>query len=791
MSIKVRTISSVIVPALQGAALVAVSLAATPRADAQDKKADSVGLEEVVVTANRREENLQTVPLSITAFSGEELEAQGITDLKGITERTPGFSMGEFNPGQTQLYIRGIGSNEDGAGGDQSVVVFVDEVYIGRSAGQDVDLFDLERVEVLRGPQGTLFGRNVVGGAISVTTSKPTADTRLALEGSFGNFGAVSLRGLASGALSENVFGKMSFSSRRRDGYLENQIGNYAALLGPTGRPSFGFDDRVRKVNRDNIRGALRWVASDDVEVNVTASYGTLDEDGAVRHFIPGSASVAAGGRVLAAQNAALIPGYDNDYLKVMTDDVGRFTNDIVGLTARLDWSVSPDIRFTGIAAHREVDAISLEHGLGSPALSRVLASARLGPFTVDGFNDYSDNSITDTLELRLASQGETRLSWVAGLYFLQEDTFRIETNTTAIRNIANGALTGTGTNVNNVVASDAQTNKTTSYAAFGQVTFNFTDRLSGVLGGRWTSDDKEQRRVGTPNPLNPNTNFNLTSQADWSEFTGKAGVNFKISDDAFLFATASQGYKAGGFQGFAPNAAAAGTPFDPETALLYEIGAKTEWLDNRLRLNASVFQTDYKDLQILQLLVPVGSPAGTPGFLITQNAADAEVTGAELEFTFAPTERLTFQGGLTQLDTKFKSFFVPAGYVAPSGQSTTNSSRVGKALRNAPDLAYNILARYSQPLASGAAIRYQIDWRHKDEVFSDPDNLPQAAIPKYDLSDLRVSWTNRDGGLEIEGWVTNLFDEQYLIHNFPALGDGLGLAGPPRMYGVTVTWKN
>ena len=176
-------------------------------------------IEEIIVTADRRAENMQSVPIAVTAFTGEDLDAMGIVDIKGITERTPGFTMGVFNPGQPQFYIRGIGSNEDGAGGDQSVIVFVDEVYIGRSAGSDLDLFDLERVEVLRGPQGTLFGKNVIGGAVSLVTKKPTEETELVFQGTVGNLDALTFRGLASGQIAENVYGKFSFSSRKRDGY--------------------------------------------------------------------------------------------------------------------------------------------------------------------------------------------------------------------------------------------------------------------------------------------------------------------------------------------------------------------------------------------------------------------------------------------------------------------------------------------------------------------------------------------------------------------------------------------
>ena len=157
---------------------------------------ESRPIEEVIVTAERRAESLQSVPIAVTAFTGDELDQQGIVDIKGITERTPGFTMGVFNPGQPQFYIRGIGSNEDGAGGDQSVIVFIDEVYIGRSAGSDFDLFDLERVEVLRGPQGTLFGKNVIGGAVSLVTKKPTEETEMKFEGTVGNLDEIAVRGL-------------------------------------------------------------------------------------------------------------------------------------------------------------------------------------------------------------------------------------------------------------------------------------------------------------------------------------------------------------------------------------------------------------------------------------------------------------------------------------------------------------------------------------------------------------------------------------------------------------------
>ena len=755
-------------------------------ASAQEGVSQEAYLEEIIVTAARREQNLQSVGLAVTAFSGEELREQGIFDIKGVTERTPGFSMGEFNPGQTQLFIRGIGSNEDGAAGDQSVVVFVDEVYIGRSAGQDVDLFDLERVEVLRGPQGTLFGRNVVGGAVSLITKKPGEEPELTVEGSYGNYNALTLRGLASGPIGENLYGKISFSSRRRDGYLENHIGQYSSFYEGQGISSFEFEDKdPRKIDRDSFRAALRYVPGDNVEINLTANYSTLDEFGAVRHFIGGN------GAVLHPAHSALVPDYDSNIHAVLADDLGRFTLDIWGVTARLDWDLNDNLTFTSLSAYRDVESTNLEHGLGTPTLSHVLLSSGAIPFAADGFNDYIDNSQTFTQELRLTSSGESRLQWVAGLYFLDEDVHRHETASIGIKIPIGGGnfLDGPGFNISNSVAGDDQRADTTSYAAFAQATYDITDALSLTVGGRYTKDDKEINRVGVPNGVSITEAYTASAEDDWSEFTGKVSIGYQLTEDIYLYGTFSEGYKSGGYQGLAARKVQAETPFQPEFATLYEGGAKTEWFDNRLRVNIAGFFTDYKDLQILQLLVPAGAPPGTPGTLFTQNAANAEVSGVEVEFVLAATENLTLQGSITALDTEFIDFFAPAGFTSPGG-GAGGQSRIGNELRNAPDLAYNLLARYRHKLPGGSEMTYQMDFRHKDQVNQDPDNLDFASIPEYDVADVRIAWSNRDGSVEIAGWVTNLFDEKYFIHNFPGLGDGLATAGPPRMYGMTFTWR-
>jgi len=745
---------------------------------AQSNSNDEAALDEIIVTSQKREQSLQVTPVAVTVFGGDDLNALGIFDIKGISEFTPGFSMGEFNPGQTQLYIRGIGSNEDSAGGDQSVVVFVDDIYISRSAGQDVDLFDIERVEVLRGPQGTLFGRNVVGGAISIVTKRPTDDPEFALEASVGSFDLMTLRGRASGPLAKNLYGKISFSSRSRGGYLENHIVDYPELVvGPAAEAT--LKDKVRKVNRDSINAGLRWVPSDTLEVNFDAKFHTVDEDGAVRHAIEGESSVW-----LFRADSQLIPNYANDSLAVLQDDVGYYTSSIWSSSVRIDWNISDNIELTSISAYRDVDTLNNEAGgFGG---SRELGLLRLaaGAFiSFSGGLQYADESQTFSQELRLASSGDGRLQWTGGLFFLKDDARRAESNTISV---IFGPVAEN--NPGNSPAITDSINETTSYAAFGQLEYDLTDAFSVIVGGRYTKDEKRNFHDFTSN-VTTGPDFTSVAKADWGEFTGKVGLNFQINDDAFLYGTIAEGYKAGGWgPGAAETIEQATIPFRPESATMYEIGAKTEWIDKRLRLNLAVFRTDYEDIQILQLLVPESDPPDSLGIIITQNAGAAEIEGAELEFTAMLLDNFLVQGSYTYLDAVFTDFFSPPGFRPPLGADS--SSRIGNYLRNAPVNSYNIMARYSLPLDNGSEWRLQASYRHKDKAAQDPDNVPYAFVPAYDMTDLRATWVGADGNLELSAWVNNVFDEDYFLHAFPAVGDGIAVAGPPRMYGATVTLR-
>lgn len=309
------------------------------------------------------------------------------------------------------------------------------------------------------------------------------------------------------------------------------------------------------------------------------------------------------------------------------------------------------------------------------------------------------------------------------------------------------------------------------------------------TIGARQTWEEKDAHVIGTPTPLSPGRDFNLRLSDDWESYTPKATLDYQITEDAMVYFNYSEGFKSGGFPGGGNNAFIASTGFDPEEAINYELGTKTEWLDNRFRLNVAAFFTDYTDLQILQLLVPVGAPASNPGSLITQNAADAEIKGVEVEFTIVPAENWLIQGSYTYLDSEFSGFFIPSGFTSPGGSAPAD--RTGNALRNAPENAYNILVCYDHTFDSGLGMRFQVDHRHKDEVFQDPDVLEFAKVPEYDVTDFRVSMFSPDSHWTVTAWMKNAFDEEYFLHNFPVQGSGFATPALPRTWGVTVGWQN
>jgi iron complex outermembrane receptor protein len=770
----------------------------TPNAVAQVVDDDGTFIrDEIIVTARKREENLQDVPIAISVFSGDALDKRGIVDIQGLSQRTPGFTVAAKDAASSQFSIRGIGSVDDGAAADNSVIVYVDDVPIGRAAGMDLDLFDLERVEVLRGPQGTLFGRNAVGGAISLVTKKPTEELEIKAEVKVGNFNRLDFRGLVSGQIAENLYGKISFSSRNRDGYLDStidRIPNSAALF-PNLSQSFLKDINALDVDRSTLRAGLRYVPNDALEINLSGSYSTLNQSGPQRVFRGIEQQFGVGANLL-------VPGVADDFHSEFFEDPGFAKIDSYSETLHVDYTFDNDYTLTSISSVRSIETF-INDVISTDAQTRAVFGATFGfefpanlglrPISTilisPASNDFSENSTTYTQEFRLTSPAGKRLEWVAGVFYLHEDVRRNET-------VNLGLLQRQGDGTVNVLvpaaeSGDDQGVSINSYAAFAQGTYEIMEGLELTAGIRYTSDTKDITRLGTADGIVVSAPFFVENSATFDEVTPKVVLSYKPNDNWMVYGSYSRGFKSGGFQGRGTSAASVTPPFDPETADTYEAGIKATLLGGRLQINPTVFHTDFTDLQVVFLLRPVGSPPGTTSSLVTSNAANADVDGVEIEYSFYPFDGLTLSGSATYLDATFVEFFTPLGFETEDGQPLSNSL-AGNTLLNSPKYSMSHLVRYEWDVpALNGSLAAQGEYVYREKTFGSNQNDPNVSLPTYNLVNLSLTYA-RDGDhhSEFSLWVDNVTDQDYLTQVFTQDRGGRATPGEPRMYGATFRWK-
>jgi iron complex outermembrane receptor protein len=500
-------------------------------------------LEEVVVTAQKREQSLQDVALAVSAFSGDMMNNAGVVNIEDITAMTPGFAISAYNPVTPAPYIRGVGTNSSSVGDDASVGVFIDEVYAGRAGGYRSDMYDVARVEVLRGPQGTLYGRNVAGGAMNIITNNPSEEFEAYVEGTYGDYDLLGFKGSLSGPLTDNgsVRARLAVASRQRDGHTDNVV---------TG-------SELRDEDNVSVRAKLAFDPSDRVSILLTGEYSEDDLAGpAARGFI-----------------GADDPTSDQQDVVSLVED-GFTERDMYGVSARVDVDWGPGT-FTSITAYRNNDYSFLDDLTGTSALPLL--------------NEASEESDQISQEFRYTAS-QDRWDYTLGVYYFNEDVDRVET-------FDSSGLVGIPGFSRPLW--DAS-NESTSYAIFGEMTYRISEQLSVIAGGRFTDDEKEFSNTAT----NPDLfgflleEYQVDTDETWSEFTPKVTLQYQLDDDVMFYGTWSQGFKSGGFNGIAATEEEALQPFDPEQATNIEAGLKAELLDSRLRLNISAFYMDYEDLQ-------------------------------------------------------------------------------------------------------------------------------------------------------------------------------------------------
>jgi iron complex outermembrane receptor protein len=629
---------------------------------------------------------------------------------------------------------------------DPGVSEYVDDVYLGRLQGGLVDLDDVRSVEVLRGPQGTLYGKNTVGGAIKINSVLPGNDPSYYVQATYGNYNYASVslatsQPLVTDKLSIRITGKYT----RNDGFMHNAF------------------DGGRLNNLDTLSGRviLRYTPSSSFEALLSVD-GTRDHSLPSQGRLVGTANTAVFGLVNRfigpIGNYVVQPGQDpwNGSFDVRRDQNLPFhtnKNDGWGTFLRLTWSPGP-VTLKSITSYRRQAMDDLKDVDSSP-LPVANVSDRMNQWQVSQEFQLSNANAAD------------RFSWLAGLFYYQE---HVNYNTTSD---LLPALIPLGINQQSY---RAVTLRTDSYAAFLNLSYKLTDRLSATLGGRYTHEKKDI--LVQVNRLSDRTiTFGPAGNADtFNDFSPKAELDYKWSSDMLTYVSAAKGFKSGGFNGRAGIGAQLES-FKPETAWTYEVGLKSSWWNHRITLNLAGFYTDYRDIQF-QVISAVNGAL----LQVVTNAGQGHMKGLELEASLRPVDGLSLSGTLGLIDAKFTRFF-----------DARLGDLSGNKFQNTPEVTASVQARYEWSLGDHVGAALAADYSYRSRTYYDPQNTPVLSQPGYGLLNARVSALFLDRKLEVAVFGKNLTNKVYL-QNGASLLDSFGVAigyfGAPRTYGLQATFR-
>ncbi len=745
-----RTVLLATTTIVASAALPLAAHAADAAAPA-DGGAQSTTLSEVVVTATKTgATQAQKTPLAITVVGGAQLDKTGMSNVKDLVVATPNLSVAQVTT-NAAIYIRGIGSNNVFGGSDPDVTTEVDGVYMARAYSQFLDFVDVDRIEVLRGPQGTLYGRNAVGGVLNVVSRQPTDTFQATEELSVGNYNLIQNQFWISGPLVEGkVQGSIAFNYVRHDGYYQN--------IAPGGHD-------VGDANHGGVHAQLRAELTDRLTSTTRVDYSQYGEyPDSYDHLLVPKAY------------APLASSIVGDYFKVAID-TRQYTKEIVdGASEQLDYRVNDHVSVKSITAARYGEYKLFNDTDGTERFINL------------GFQGDKDKTFSE--ELSVVGNWD-QFTGVAGLYYFDE---REKTKITSL--VPPSPATPTAAAAFNDVE---PLSRAQSEAAYAQGTYHITPSLNLTVGLRYTQDHKSIDQnfahyseaaypvLGAQPPGFP---FIASASRDFHAMTPKVGVDWQAADNVMLYASATRGYKSGGTTYSASKVSA--LTFAPETIWSYEAGVKSEWFDHRLRVNLTGFDYDYTNLQVQSLI--------GPGLVAIGNAATARVTGFELETQAKPTPDWLLTANVATLDAKYVSFpkaSVP-GALAPflvgdprysaGPPATYNAS--GNYLNAAPRLSYTLAAQYIHDIGQGSGfVRAEYYWQ--DKVFYDPSNNPLTEQKAYGLINAAAGWNSPDDKWRVELIGRNLANQQYLI-TIAANGVApAGVAGAPRtlMLRLTKNW--
>ena len=708
---------------LAGGALAQETERPAPAAEENTESSPVIG-EDIIVTAQRRAQRLQDVPVTVTAFGKEEIQEARLRDIGDIATRTPGLSFDAFPASQPRLAIRGVGSTDRGAAGDPSAAVFLDEIYLGRPAAVAVDAFDIERIEVLKGPQGTLYGRNVVGGAINFVTIRPDLTaTSFGGEATYGNYDRVDLAGFVNVPFAQNTgAARLSGSYRSNAGYARNTY---------TGN---------RVDDQDTLSGRFQFAGEPSARFRFNFTLdGTRDRaKGPAQHVLDLDPSDPLSG----------VWTVDRDRYRTASGIDGRQNRDTYGVRSELSYDFDvATLTFLGSYRVLDYDAYYDFDG-GNPTTN-----------LVDIAGGNVERSDFSSEEIRLSSPSTSRIQWVAGLYHFFMDTKRKD-----VLALDLGPFGGPGTEIFDQAAT------TDSVAAFADATIPLGEHFAIIGGVRYTRDSKRYsvNNMTGDAVFRSSEFFDVNNAVDYDAFTWRAGLNFTPARDHLIYATVSRGFKSGGFQDTPDSAVDASTPFSPEYATQYEIGQKSSFFNGRVIWNNTIYYVDYTDLQTRV----------TDGLaIITQNAGEASIKGYETYLSIRPAGGFQLVASYGYTDARFDH------YIASPTEDFS-----GNRISRAPEHKVVVSPSYTFDLASGASVRVAADYRYESRIFDDNSNTGPEQRDPTNFVDARLVLRTAHDRIGFSIWGKNLTNEKTRIFQAVFLGANFGTFNAPRTYGATAS---
>jgi iron complex outermembrane receptor protein len=705
---------------------------------------EAVTLDAVQVTARKREETLQEVPVAVTAFTADSLDKLNVRDLGDLDAQVPNLTIyaARGSSSTVTAYIRGVGQSDPLWGVDPGVGIYLDDVYIARPQGALLDVFDVERIEVLRGPQGTLYGKNTIGGAIKYISRGLPTETQGRAELTVGNYGQLDAKASIGGAFGEAraLRGRIALASLNRDGFGENVV--------------TGDDVSDKKIKA--ARASLGAYVTDDF--NLLFAFDWMDDSSGVRgsqmlegnRFVPGA------------------PPMDSRY-DVRSGMPNVNDTSMMGASLTANWRINDDWSAKYVLAKRESDT---ETNIDFDTTQATIAD-------VKAF--YADEQVSHEVQLNYDGGGRHR--GVMGLYL-----FDGEAGGQVLNNFF-GLLFG-----------DTQgTVYTESVALYGDWSFDISDKLKLDLGVRWTDEDKRADVLnrgysdGTyTNPVSVAADFDRS--INFTNVSPKISLGYQATDDILVYGLATRGFKSGGYNIRAQATAVprSAEPFDDEVVDSFELGTKMSFLDQRLFLNLSAFHNKYEDIQLSVFTAYDSDGDGTEDAFFGDftNAGKGTVNGVEVEYQFLPTQNWLISGNLAWLDAKYDELMYAGLNIADEQEFT-----------NAPEFSGALNIEYRTALANGGRLSARVGYSYQSEVTATTE-IVRAEVPPngrapifqdgYGLLSAGVIWNVNDAWtLSLQG--SNLADEEYLTTGYNlnrALGVYTGFYGPPRQYSLTARFE-